>query len=98
MGYNKNKTGNKVNKMANHKSAEKRIRQSKALRLSNRYISRTTRNKVRDFRATTTKEEAQKMYPEVCSMLDKLAKKNIIHQNKANNLKSKLAAHLNSFS
>ena len=84
--------------MANHKSAEKRIRQAKALRLTNRYVSRTTRNKVHQFRATQTKDEAQKMYPEVCSMLDKLAKKNVIHQNKANNLKSKLAAHLNSLS
>ncbi|CEA15527.1 MAG TPA: 30S ribosomal protein S20 [Fermentimonas caenicola] len=84
--------------MANHKSSEKRIRQAKALRLRNRYVSRTTRNKVRKFRSTDSKEEAQKMYPEVCSMLDKLAKKNVIHQNKANNLKSKLAAHMNQLS
>lgn len=82
--------------MANHKSAEKRIRQIKVRRLSNRYVSRTTRNAVRKLRATTTKEEAVKMYPEVCSMLDKLAKKKVIHQNKANSLKSKLAAHVNS--
>ena len=82
--------------MANHKSAEKRIRQIKVRRLSNRYVSRTTRNAVRKLRATTTKEEAVKMYPEVCSLLDKLAKKKVIHQNKANNLKSKLAAHVNS--
>ena len=82
--------------MANHKSAEKRIIQIKVRRLSNRYVSRTTRNAVRKLRATTTKEEAVKMYPEVCSMLDKLAKKKVIHQNKANNLKSKLAAHVNS--
>ena len=84
--------------MANHKSAVKRIRQAKALRQTNRYVSRTTRNKVRQFRSIESKEEAQKMYPEVCSMLDKLAKKNIIHQNKANNLKSKLASHLNGLS
>ena len=84
--------------MANHKSSKKRIRQDKVIRLSNRYVSRTTRNMVRKFRATESKEEAQKLYPEVSSMLDKLAKKNIIHQNKANNLKSKLAAHLNSLS
>lgn len=82
--------------MANHKSAEKRIRQIKVRRISNRYVSRTARNAVRKLRATTTKEEAVKMYPEVCSMLDKLAKKKVIHQNKANNLKSKLAAHVNS--
>ncbi len=84
--------------MANHKSAKKRIRQSKTLRLTNRYASRTTRNSVRKLRAIESKEEALKMYPEVCSMLDKLAKKNVIHQNKANNLKSKLAAHVNSLS
>lgn len=80
--------------MANHKSADKRIRQIKARRLFNRYVSRTTRNSVRKFRAITSKDEAQKMYPEVCSMLDKLAKKRVIHQNKANNLKSKMAAHI----
>ncbi|MDR1743722.1 MAG: 30S ribosomal protein S20 [Dysgonamonadaceae bacterium] len=80
--------------MANHKSAEKRIRQTKVHRLTNRYAARTTRNSVRKLRATTSKEDAQKMYPEVCSMLDKLAKKNVIHKNKAGNLKSKLAAHI----
>lgn len=84
--------------MANHKSAEKRIRQTKVRRLSNRYVSRTVRNSVRKMRSLTSREEAQKMYPEVCSMLDKLAKKKVIHQNKANNLKSKLAAHVNSLS
>ncbi len=83
--------------MANHKSAEKRIRQIKARRLANRYVARTARNSVRKMRATTNREDAQKMYPEICSMLDKLAKKKVIHKNKANNLKSKLAAHLNSF-
>ena len=82
--------------MANHKSSLKRIRQTKVRRLANRYVSRTARNKVRELRAVNSKEEAQKMYPEVCSMLDKLAKKNVIHQNKANNLKSKLASHVNS--
>ena len=82
--------------MANHKSSVKRIRQTKARRLENRYVSRTARSKVRELRAITSKEEARKMYPVVCSMLDKLAKKNVIHQNKANNLKSKLSAHVNS--
>lgn len=82
--------------MANHRSAIKRIRQANARRLENRYVARTTRNAVRKLRATSNKEEAQKLYPEVCSMLDKLAKKRVIHQNKANNLKSKLAAHVNS--
>lgn len=84
--------------MANHKSSEKRIRQTKVRRLTNRYASRTTRGQVRKLRTITSKEEAQKMYPEVCSMLDKLAKKKVIHQNKANNLKSKLAAHVSSLS
>ena len=80
--------------MANHKSAEKRIRQTETRRLSNRYASRTTRNAVIKFRGLTSKEDAQAKYPEVCSMLDKLAKKNVIHQKKADNLKSKLAAHV----
>ena len=80
--------------MANHPSAEKRNRQSESRRLKNRYVTRTTRNAVTKFRALTSKDEAQKKYPEVCSMLDKLAKKKVIHQNKADNLKSKLAAHM----
>ncbi|MGI6573677.1 MAG: 30S ribosomal protein S20 [Fermentimonas sp.] len=84
--------------MANHKSAEKRMRQSRVRRLQNRYVSRTARNAVRKLRATTSKEEAEEMYPRVCSMLDKLAKKKVIHKNKANNLKSKLAIHVNSLS
>ncbi|MDD2243561.1 MAG: 30S ribosomal protein S20 [Dysgonamonadaceae bacterium] len=82
--------------MANHQSSKKRIRQIKVRRLTNRYASRTARNSVRKLRATTVKEDALKMYPEVCSMLDKLAKNNVIHANKANNLKSKMAAHVNS--
>ena len=84
--------------MANNKSAEKRIRQNRVRRLQNRYVSRTARNAVRRLRATTSKEEAEAMYPRVCSMLDKLAKKKVIHKNKANNLKSKLAAHVNGLS
>jgi len=80
--------------MANHKSSEKRIRQTETRRLRNRYVARTTRNAVKKLRQTTDKEEAQKLYPSVCSMLDKLAKKNVIHKNKAGNLKSKLAAHV----
>ena len=82
--------------MANHKSAEKRIRQIQARRLRNRYVAKTARNAVRNLRSVTDKAEAQKLYPSVCSMLDKLAKKNIIHKNKAGNLKSKLAAYVNS--
>jgi len=82
--------------MANHKSAEKRIRQIQARRLRNRYVAKTARNAVKKLRLTTDKAEAQKQYPSVCSMLDRLAKKNLIHKNKAGNLKSKLAAHVNS--
>ncbi len=81
--------------MANHKSALKRIRQTNARRLHNRYYAKTARNAVRKLRATEEKNEAQALYPKVCSMLDKLAKKNIIHKNKAANLKSKLAKHVN---
>lgn len=80
--------------MANHSSALKRVRQAEAKRLQNRYVARTSRNAVKKFRALTDKTEAEKQYPSVCSMLDKLAKKNVIHKNKASNLKSKLAAHV----
>jgi len=81
--------------MANHQSAEKRIRQIEARKLRNRYYAKTARNAVRKLRRTTEKEEAKALYPKVSSMLDKLAKKNIIHKNKAGNLKSKLALHVN---
>lgn len=82
--------------MANHKSSIKRIRQTDVKRLRNRYVARTTRSSVKRLRAMTDKEEAKKLYPSVASMLDKLAKKNVIHKNKASNLKSKLAHHVNS--
>ncbi|MCC8198680.1 MAG: 30S ribosomal protein S20 [Tannerellaceae bacterium] len=81
--------------MANHQSSIKRIRQTNARRLHNRYYAKTARNAVRVLRATQDKEEAQALYPKICSMLDKLAKKNVIHKNKAGNLKSKLAKHVN---
>jgi small subunit ribosomal protein S20 len=81
--------------MANHKSSLKRIRQSNARRLHNKYYAKTARNAVKRLRATEEKNEAQALYPKVCSMLDKLAKKNVIHRNKAANLKSKLAKHVN---
>ena len=80
--------------MANHKSSEKRIRQTKTRNEHNRYYAKTMRNAVRKLRAMTDKEEAQKMYPTVQKMLDKLAKTNIIHKNKAANLKSSLALHI----
>ena len=81
--------------MANHKSSIKRIRQTNAKRLHNRYYAKTTRNALKVLRNTEDKNEAQTLFPKVCSMLDRLAKKNIIHKNKAGNLKSKLAKHVN---
>jgi small subunit ribosomal protein S20 len=82
--------------MANHLSAKKRIRQSESRRVKNKYQARSTRSAVRELRKTTDKAEANEMYPKVVAMLDKLAKTNIIHSNKASNLKSKLAKHVNS--
>ena len=81
--------------MANHKSALKRIRQTKTRTLHNKYYAKTMRNAVRKLRSMTDKEEAVKLYPTVQGMLDKLAKTNIIHRNKAANLKSKLSQHIN---
>ena len=81
--------------MANHKSSIKRIRQEETRRLRNRYYGKTMRNAVRKLRATTEKAEAVALLPTVTKMLDKLAKVNVIHKNKANNLKSKLALHVN---
>ncbi len=80
--------------MANHKSSIKRIRQEQKRRLHNRYYAKAMRAAVRKLRATTEKAEAEKQYPVVQKMLDKLAKTNIIHKNKAANLKSKLARYI----
>ena len=80
--------------MANHKSALKRIRSNEAKRLRNKYQHKTTRNAVRSLRALEDKKEAEALLPKVVAMLDKLAKNNIIHQNKAGNLKSKLTKHV----
>ncbi|MAD11781.1 MAG: 30S ribosomal protein S20 [Flavobacteriaceae bacterium] len=77
--------------MANHKSALKRIRSNNKKRLRNRFQHKTTRNAIRDFKALTKKKDAQKEFPVVISMIDKLSKNNIIHSNKAANLKSKLS-------
>ncbi len=76
--------------MANHKSALKRIRSSETKRLRNRYQLKTTRTFVKRLRSATQKSEAEELLPKVCSMIDKLAKKNIIHANNAGNQKSKL--------
>jgi len=77
--------------MANHKSAINRIRSNDKKRLRNRFQHKTARNAIRKLRSVTTKKEANKQFPGVISLVDKLAKKNIIHSNKAANLKSKLA-------
>ena len=82
--------------MANHKRSLKRIRQEKDKTAHNKYNVKTMRNAVRKLRATTDREEAIALYPKVQKMLDKLAKNNIIHDNKAANLKSKLCAHIKS--
>ena len=82
--------------MANHKSSIKRFRQDESRSVNNKYYSKTTRNALKNLRATTDKTAATELLPKVTSMLDKLAKKNIIHPNKAANLKSKLAKQANS--
>ncbi|MGJ8685234.1 MAG: 30S ribosomal protein S20 [Nonlabens sp.] len=81
--------------MANHKSALKRIRRNEVARLRNKYQHKTTRNAIKKLRETEDKSEAQKLFVEVTSMVDKLAKRNIIHDNKASNMKSKLAKFVN---
>lgn len=81
--------------MANHKSAIKRIRSNNAKRLQNRYFAKTTRNAVKKLRTTDNKKDASALLPKVVAMLDKLAKKSIIHKNKASNLKSKLTKKVN---
>lgn len=81
--------------MANHKSAEKRIRANETKRVRNRYQHKTTRTAIKSLRAAKTKTEAQGILKEVSSMIDKLAKKNIIHWKKAANQKSKLAKLVN---
>jgi len=80
--------------MANHKSALKRIRSNEAKRLTNKYQHKTTRNAIKKLRELTDKKEAETMFPSVVSMLDRLAKKKVIHANKAANLKSGLAQHV----
>jgi small subunit ribosomal protein S20 len=80
--------------MAHHLSAKKRIRQSEVRRLHNHYYARSARNAVKQLRNTKEKEAAAELLPKVSSMLDRLAKKNIIHKNKAANLKSSLTLHV----
>ena len=82
------------NIMANHKSALKRIRSNEKKRVLNRYQHKTTRNAIKALRLATEKSDASSKLSAVISMIDKLAKKNIIHNNKASNLKSKLTKHV----
>ncbi len=81
--------------MANHKSSLKRIRSNAAKRLRNRYQAKTTRNAIKKLRGTATQAEATPLLAKVISMLDRLAKKNVIHKNKASNNKSKLTKFVN---
>ncbi len=80
--------------MAHHKSAKKRIRQDAVIRLRNRYYKKSARTAIMKLREMTDKAEAQKYLPKVISMIDKLAKRNTWHKNKASNLKSKLMKHV----
>jgi small subunit ribosomal protein S20 len=82
--------------MANHKSSEKRIRQTEARKENNKYYAKTTRNAIKVIRETKSKEEATVLLPKLTSMLDRLAKKNIIHKKKASNLKSSIVKHVSS--
>ena len=80
--------------MANHKSALKRVRSSEKRREHNKYYHKTMRNALRDVRSTEKKKDAEKQVPALFAMIDKLAKRNIIHKKKASNLKSSLAKHV----
>ncbi len=82
--------------MANHQSAKKRIRQNAKIRLRNRYYKKTARTAIAKLRGMNDPEEAKSFLPKVVSMIDKLAKKNTWHKNKASNLKSKLMKHISS--
>ncbi len=81
--------------MANHISAIKRIRQNEKRRLHNRYYARTMRSAVKTFRSITDKKEAADQFPKIVALIDSVAKRSIIHKNKAANLKSKLAKQVN---
>jgi small subunit ribosomal protein S20 len=81
--------------MANHKATKKDIRQSEKRRERNRYYGKTTRNAIRTLLASTNKTEAQENLSKVISMIDKLAKRNVIHKNKASNIKSGIVKRVN---
>jgi len=77
--------------MANHSATKKDVRQSRKRNERNRYYGKTTRNAIRDFKVLDTQNAANEKLPSVASMIDKLAKRGIIHKNKAANLKRKLS-------
>ena len=81
--------------MANHKSSIKRIRSNDAKKIRNKYQAKTVRTAIKNIKAVTDKKQASEELLKVTSMIDKLAKKNIIHKNKAGNLKSKITKHIN---
>jgi len=81
--------------MANHKATKKDVRQATKRRDRNRYYGKTTRNAIRDLKEIKVKKEAGEKLPEVASLIDRLAKKGVIHKNKAANLKRKLAKKVN---
>ncbi len=81
--------------MANHKSSKTRIRNSERKRVRNRYQKVTERNSIKALKELKDKKEAAEMLKKVVTMIDRLAKKNILHKNKASNLKSQLAKHVN---
>lgn len=81
--------------MANHQATKKDVRQAAKRRDRNRYYGKTTRNAIRDLKELKDNKSASEQLPEVLSMVDKLAKKGIIHKNKASNIKSKLARRVN---
>ena len=80
--------------MAHHKSAKKRMRQDARKRVHNRYFKKSTRTAIKKLREMEDKKEAEKFLPKVYSMIDRLAKRNLWHKNKAANIKSELALHV----
>jgi small subunit ribosomal protein S20 len=84
--------------MAHHSSAKKRIRSNETRKIRNRYYGKTMRNAIRKFHSLTSKQEATETLPQLVSLIDKNAKRNVIHKNKAGNLKSKLTLLANSLS
>ena len=84
--------------MAHHLSAKKRIRQIEKKRLHNRYYKKSTRTAIAKLREMTDSAEASTFFPKVMSMIDRLAKRNLWHKNKAANVKGKLQKHISALS